>query len=307
MHTPKKKGFTLIELLVVIAIIAILAAILFPVFAQARSAAKRTQVISNAKQIGLASIMYANDHDDLFSPIANFQDGWNLWSFVTLVEPYIKNFGIFMDPLGPANANDNPFILNSQWAMAPRRAAVTACPADTDTTGCALGAVNPAGLALAGGTALGRDGIAGANKSLNGGFKTFIVDRYNGGVPSMSQSAITRPSETMLVTQANHFDMLWGSRSLAPDRAFRHWGDPPFNLYGDMNMTCGPAARANAQGTKAGIWPTSVVDMTEFPEGINVSVYSDGHAKSRNWREMNTKWVEGPGGTRYLAYASPRF
>ena len=59
-----RKAFTLIELLVVIAIIAILAAILFPVFAQAKLAAKKTVALSNAKQISLASQMYMNDNDD---------------------------------------------------------------------------------------------------------------------------------------------------------------------------------------------------------------------------------------------------
>src|ERR1700677_1343177 len=61
-----KKAFTLIELLVVIAIIAILAAILFPVFAQAKEAAKKTSCLSNMKQLGLADIMYVNDHDDTY-------------------------------------------------------------------------------------------------------------------------------------------------------------------------------------------------------------------------------------------------
>src|SRR5450755_373290 len=61
-----KRAFTLIELLVVIAIIAILAAILFPVFAQAKLAAKKTVAISNQKQIGLAILMYANDYDDMY-------------------------------------------------------------------------------------------------------------------------------------------------------------------------------------------------------------------------------------------------
>jgi prepilin-type N-terminal cleavage/methylation domain-containing protein len=62
------RGFTLIELLVVIAIIAILAAILFPVFAQAKKAAKKTNCISNAKQIGLAQMMYMGDNDDSITP-----------------------------------------------------------------------------------------------------------------------------------------------------------------------------------------------------------------------------------------------
>ena len=68
MKKLSKYGFTLIELLVVIAIIAILAAILFPVFAQAKRAAKKTQCISNSKQIGLASMMYLNDNSDMFAP-----------------------------------------------------------------------------------------------------------------------------------------------------------------------------------------------------------------------------------------------
>jgi prepilin-type N-terminal cleavage/methylation domain-containing protein/prepilin-type processing-associated H-X9-DG protein len=63
---PRRKGFTLIELLVVIAIIAILAAILFPVFARARSQARKATCASNLKQIGLALLMYAQDYDETF-------------------------------------------------------------------------------------------------------------------------------------------------------------------------------------------------------------------------------------------------
>lgn len=71
-----RTAFTLIELLVVIAIIAILAAILFPVFAQAKSAAKKTHCISNTKQTGLAAIMYAADYDDVLTRHDNNGSCW---------------------------------------------------------------------------------------------------------------------------------------------------------------------------------------------------------------------------------------
>jgi len=64
MRSTNRRGFTLIELLVVIAIIAILAAILFPVFARAREKARQTSCLSNEKQIGLSWIMYADDYDE---------------------------------------------------------------------------------------------------------------------------------------------------------------------------------------------------------------------------------------------------
>lgn len=102
----KRSGFTLIELLVVIAIIAILAAILFPVFAQARAAARKASCTSNLKQLALAQQMYIQDYDEQFSywdwGKAGINDSWNTadgqgwWMNQTM--PYIKNSGVFACP-----------------------------------------------------------------------------------------------------------------------------------------------------------------------------------------------------------------
>lgn len=93
-----RKGFTLIELLVVIAIIAILAAILFPVFARAREKARQTSCLSNAKQMGLAYAMYAQDFDDR-GPCYDYVAGgtWRM-SWDALLYNYVKNEQVFVCP-----------------------------------------------------------------------------------------------------------------------------------------------------------------------------------------------------------------
>lgn len=138
-----KKAFTLIELLVVIAIIAILAAILFPVFAQAKVAAKKTAALSNQKQIGLGIILYTTDYDDMYPrnddcvagsslnsalnqndfpangigvgcTTGNFKYRRNAFSWQKWVFPYIKNVQLFEHPLrvkDSTNWNNNGQIV----------------------------------------------------------------------------------------------------------------------------------------------------------------------------------------------------
>ncbi len=117
MKFRSRKAFTLIELLVVIAIIAILAAILFPVFARAREAARKTSCINNLRQIGTAIQMYSQDYDEslpsgvLGSAGIGSTPAWSQygWSYIfTLLDPYTKNTGIYGCPsatgsmVGPA-------------------------------------------------------------------------------------------------------------------------------------------------------------------------------------------------------------
>lgn len=143
---PLKRAFTLIELLVVIAIIAILAAILFPVFAQAKAAAKKTSALSNQKQLGLAVIMYQGDYDDVYprnddcvagsslnpalknepfnptglgctttSATRGFYNRVNHYSWQKWVLPYVKNVPLFEHPgreKDAKNWNDSGQIMN---------------------------------------------------------------------------------------------------------------------------------------------------------------------------------------------------
>jgi prepilin-type N-terminal cleavage/methylation domain-containing protein len=96
----KRSGFTLIELLVVIAIIAILAAILFPVFAQARGAARKAACVSNVKQLSLGIMMYTQDYDETmpFGYMYNIPNTSLLWYWHDLIRPYVKSDQMYICP-----------------------------------------------------------------------------------------------------------------------------------------------------------------------------------------------------------------
>lgn len=125
------RGFTLIELLVVIAIIAILAAILFPVFAQARESARMTSCLSNMKQIGLALRMYAQDYDEKYSNIREYSDPSvgccnQSLTWKNVIQPYIKNKGVFGCPSNKSvkftpgdKVNKNPNGQGEGWLYDP--------------------------------------------------------------------------------------------------------------------------------------------------------------------------------------------
>lgn len=121
-----KRAFTLIELLVVIAIIAILAAILFPVFTQAKVQAKGAASISNMKQIGLAWIMYADSQDDTAACLATSTPGplnfnglaYSPWGVG--IQPFMKNNQVLQDPLTSPNPVENGIPTNLLWSYRPQ-------------------------------------------------------------------------------------------------------------------------------------------------------------------------------------------
>jgi prepilin-type N-terminal cleavage/methylation domain-containing protein len=118
MH--RQRGFTLIELLVVIAIIAILAAILFPVFAQAREKARSSTCLSNNKQIGLAVAMYTQDYDNTYPPqkgdsMVTLAAGGKEGTYYDALMPYCKNGQIWICP----SNMPNPYAGNKATKLLP--------------------------------------------------------------------------------------------------------------------------------------------------------------------------------------------
>ena len=137
-----RRGFTLIELLVVIAIIAILAAILFPVFARAREKARQASCLSNLKQIGLGVMMYTQDYDETYprwysdmgagniptDPLGSSWPAGGRYSWQNQIYPYMKNAQIWTCPSNTANNLWNQYFmhqahLGEQWGIS--MAAVT--------------------------------------------------------------------------------------------------------------------------------------------------------------------------------------
>jgi len=207
IQTPRRlhrSGFTLIELLVVIAIIAILAAILFPVFAQAREKARTISCLSNTKEIGIAIQMYAQDYDETVVPwfqrTGKPSDNWrhDLNSWCQLLQPYIKN-GAPVDPPVVAGGVKPTGMMSCPSFDATKRSQAAAAP---DCDNDPLTAYYPA-LWYHAHFGIGFGAAAKCEAGCAAGTQADPYYYFAGSdvrVSIMSLAEINRPAETAIVT-----------------------------------------------------------------------------------------------------------
>lgn len=288
-----KRAFTLIELLVVISIISILAAILFPAFAQAKDAAKKANSISNVKQLITAQLMYAGDSDDVFVPAvednarANASDGIDYdASWMLKLQPYIRNLRVFYSPNAKNQADpvltgsprrSNGIILS--YAMLPRwryYAGQDPSPSSRWLTGY--------GNALC-------DGVGGYQRDYSISNPYYGFSGCNSASPddkvvgSMSSSGIYRISETALVFDAEGWEYGFLCTNAAPwpiDAA------PPVTQYSGINF----AGRYAAEGVK-------LVGGVPYKIGIGAVGFCDGHVQAMKTSKFFETFQTGGGVPAY--------
>lgn len=262
----RTKAFTLIELLVVIAIIAILAAILFPVFAQAKESAKNSALLSNTKQIGLANLMYASDYDDAFPLIWQDSDpsGQGHWSWQGSAQPYVKNWGILTSPKAQPPSGERAYWQRLLYfAGLPRIEAVNTA-ATVYTTD--LGAVT-------GGTPVESMGIFGGG----GGYSLRPE-----GAPGLTQSSIDNISDNVMISESGSWDYLVGVYGSSNPFQFCGtngvWG-PTWSQWSPNSVFAGPTTLTRVKDGRSG-----VASQCLIPDGMTTYVATDGSAKAVDFR-----------------------
>jgi len=272
-------AFTLIELLVVIAIIAILAAILFPVFAQAKAAAKRSSDLSNIKQIGLAFLMYNNDHDDVF-PTGGIYDfsniaAWPSSSWATNTQPYIKSATLFYSPFDNLAASINASGNDSFFG-----------PAISYVPNCLMGGGDDSSGTPNYTVPNSPRGIVGL---INQGWSPWWVSGTING------TAVTQPAGTIMLAPKYNTDATVAMPEVSSWQF--EWGylmwDNSANTstlaYEDSSIPDGnslkPATDANLKSSDYGKGPDGAVSVTS--NGQANFTFADGHAKSMKPSQTN--------------------
>jgi prepilin-type N-terminal cleavage/methylation domain-containing protein len=266
----RRNAFTLIELLVVIAIIAILAAILFPVFAQAKDSAKNTQTLSNFKQTATAALMYCGDYEDVF-PLTVGSDAFKYEMWHDTLQPYMKNYELLLHPKRPRPNGPTP------THMAWQRTQYVGCFPTVASNGLASlrtrGYYQWAHATITGGQNARFDGLFG-----HGG----DVSQWYGQVdsPSRSQTSIAAVAETALFSEAANWDNWWSFNDGAESYAFRYgvkWTPVEWSSFGNDWGFAGPLAMTRPKPGLSGI-------PLARPDGISTIVWADGHAKAMDNR-----------------------
>jgi len=243
----RQRAFTLIELLVVIAIIAILAAILFPVFAQARDKARQSACLSNAKQIGLAVTMYTNDYDETFywqkdwAEVAQLGAGFWGTSYASYVRwpfahaPYIKNTDVYK------------------------------CPSDKGTPAARNVAKAPGG--------------GGASPwFISYGPNLMIMTGYSKTDKPTPLAAISRPSEKIALAEATFGYGCCESWNVEYFRGANYSGGENGWDFGTYRKNVGGARAKN-------ITDAQMSKVTRHALG-NTAIFCDGHAKWLRWNQV---------------------
>lgn len=282
-----KRAFTLIELLVVIAIIAILAAILFPVFAQAKDAAKNTQLLSNTKQTGTAMQIYVTDYDDTL-PLMWQPDttGQGDWTWQGNLQPYLKNWDILVNP-----KLTKPSGAQAYWQ---RMQYFGGLPVAGASAGAA--AINSSYYNINLGTLLVNaraQGLMGAVAS-NYGYAT---------AGSRSTTSVANVSGTILIAESGSWDFLVGVYGANTPFTFCStdgtWG-AGWSPHAGRNVYAGPSATTKPKsGDRSGIAGGCFI-----PDGRTTAVMVDSSARSLDYRGQVLK-VETANSINYMSYFSP--